>query len=44
MKYKLALVMSAFCAFSVWTEAKVKLPDLHLQKEEYNYHRFYPSV
>lgn len=26
MKYKLALVMSAFCAFSVWTEAKVKLP------------------
>ena len=26
MKYKLALVMSVLCAFSAWTEAKVKLP------------------
>ena len=25
MKYKLALVMSVLCAFSAWTEAKVKL-------------------
>ena len=29
MKYKLALVMSVLCAFSAWTEAKVKLPADH---------------